>query len=165
VAKLPKPPREVPACCALDVLAPRFRAAVERMLVAMREAGYTPRVAETLRTPERQSFLYGFGRDYDDGRGVVTKAPTSDTSWHGYGLAVDVVCAKRGWSAPDEFWRCLGAAARDEGLEWGGGWKFRDLPHVQWGKPMALAPSARAVALRDEGGLPAVWRAVGAADA
>jgi hypothetical protein len=159
---LPKPPREISADRDLAKLAPRFRAAVERVLAEMRRAGFQPAVVEALRTPERQEYLFGFGRSYDDGRGVVTQASTADWSWHGYGLAVDIVCAKRAWDAPPEFWRALGAAARDEGLVWGGDWKMRDLPHVQWGAPMRQAPSARAPKLRDEGGLEAVWRAVGA---
>ena len=83
---LPLPPREVPMCRALDVLAPKFRAALEAVLAQLPDAI----VAETLRTPERQAYLYGFGRDYDDDRGIVTQAPTHLTSWHGYGLAADI---------------------------------------------------------------------------
>ena len=39
----------------------------------MADAGHNAKVFETLRTAERQEFLYGFGRQYDDGRGTVTK--------------------------------------------------------------------------------------------
>lgn len=160
---LPKPPAEVQRQRSLDTLAPRFRAAVERLLVEMRKAGFKPVVFEALRTDARQEFLYGFGRRYDDGRGRVTNAPNTDTTWHGYGLAVDIVDATCGHAAPAAFWNALGVAARDEGLVWGGDWKMRDLPHVQWGAPMRESPSARAVELREQGGLPAVWKVVGAA--
>jgi hypothetical protein len=164
VTKLPKPIGEVPRDRSLDGLAPKFRAAVERMLDKLHMAGFTPLVFETLRTPERQAYLYGFGRLYDDGRGIVTQAPNADTSWHGYGLAVDVVCARRGHDAPESFWFALGCAAREQGLVWGGDWPMRDKPHVQWGEPMRRSPSPNARALRDRGGLQLVWHAVQADD-
>lgn len=163
VTKLPAPPKEVQRLRSMDHLAPRFRAALERMLDEMRRAGFRPVVFETLRTKERQEYLHGFGRQYDDGRGVVTQADSVDWTWHGYGLAVDIVCADRGYDAPMSFWRALGAAAKDEGLVWGGAWHQVDLPHVQWGKPMRDRPTARAVALRAAGGNPMVWKEVGAA--
>lgn len=159
---LPKPPAEVPACNSPSVLAPRFRDAVQRMFVALRKAGYDPIIAESLRTPERQKFLFGFGRDYDDGRGIVTKAPDCDTSWHCFGLAVDVTSQSQGWDNP-AFFRALAAAARDEGLVCGDRWTHPDRPHVQWGSPMRVTPSDNAVKLRAAGGNEAVWRAVGAA--
>lgn len=162
--KLPPPPRAVPVCRDLAVLAPRFRVAVVRMLERMTARGLDPVVSETLRTSERQRFLYGFGRDYDDGRGVVTHSRDADETWHHYGLAVDIISARLAWDAPKSFWDALGAAARAEGLAWGGDWvSFRDLPHVQWGSPMRQSPSPRAPRLVAEGGLPAVWREVGAA--
>ena len=46
----------------------------------MKLRGLDAIVAETLRTDERQEFLYGFGRDYDDGRGIVTHSRAA-TSW------------------------------------------------------------------------------------
>lgn len=162
MTKLPKPPAEPERIASLDGLAPRFRAAVERMLAEMRAAGFKPVVYESLRTNERQAWLHGFGRTWDDGRGKVTQVATAEYGWHLYGLAVDIVCAKTGWDDP-KFFRALGAAAKDEGLEWGGSWPMRDMPHVQFGHPMRRSPSARAVELRRAGGNEAVWKAVGAA--
>lgn len=162
MSRLPKPPAEVPVCRELAVLAPRFRLALARALAEMHRLGFDPIVAETLRTPERQRFLYGFGRLYDDGRGIVTKAPTAEQSWHGYGLAADVISASRKWGASAAFWQTLRAAAEGEGLVSGAAWPMADKPHVQWGAPMRKSPSPRAAVLRDTQGIEALWREVGA---
>lgn len=160
---LPRPPlSEPPRIFALDGLAPRFRLAVEFILADVRRAGWACRVYESLRTNERQEYLYGFGREYDDGRGPVTKVPTADRGWHYYGLAVDIVQDDASpWVAPQGFWQAIGAAAERHGCAWGGRWPMVDLPHVQWGKARR-SPSARARILATTGGLPAVWREVGA---
>lgn len=158
---LPPPPPEVRVERSLDVCAPRFAAAVRLVIADMQALGMPVLVTETLRTAERQAFLFGFGREYDDGRGEVTRAPTHLTSWHGYGLAADLVHASRYWNATEAFWIQLGKCARARGLTWGGGWKVKDRPHVQWGR-CRTSPSAKARALLAAGGLPAVWEAVGA---
>lgn len=160
---LPKPPTpEPPRIATLDGLAPRFRTAVLAVLADMAAAGYHARIFESLRTNERQAWLYGFGRDYDDGRGPVTKAPTADAGWHYYGLAVDVVEADATpWTAPQSFWQTLGASGKAHGCAWGGTWKVMDLPHLQWGK-CRVSPSSRSLELYQAGGIEAVWRAVGA---
>lgn len=173
---LPKPPAEVPVRKDLDLLAPKLHKAVLQLLLRLTERGFDPIVFETFRDDARQRFLYGFGREYDDGRGVVTKAATADTTWHGFGLAVDIISRKHGWKAPDEFWTALGEECRKLGLCWGNDWdgdgvpvekdpdeKFGDRPHVQWGKPMRRYPSPLAKQIRDEHGLEALWRTVGAA--
>lgn len=172
MTRLPAPPAEVPVQRSLDGLAPQFRAAVEQVLAFMRERGHQPTVFETLRTDERQEFLYGFGRTYDDGRGIVTYSEAADDTWHKYGLAADIICAVRRWAATSKFWQDLGEACRKFGLLWGADWnnngrtddeRFIDRPHVQWGSGMRRSPSSRAVALQASGGNAAVWAAVGAA--
>lgn len=170
MSKLPLPPAEVPVQSSMDGLAPFFREAVERVVADLKAWDYTPRVFETLRTTERQAFLYGFGRTYDDGRGIVTHSQTADDTWHGYGLAADIICARLKWNAPLNFWHVLGTSARRHGLVWGGDWntdwsvsdeKFADRPHIQWGA-MRRSPSAKAVEIRTQGGLIAVWATVAA---
>lgn len=169
---LPAAPAEVPVIASMDALAPRFRAVVEQVLADLRAWGYTPRVFETLRTEGRQQFLYGFGRRYDDGRGIVTQSATSADTWHGYGLAVDIICATRRWDAPRDFWEVLGCSARRHGLVWGGDWngdwntadeRFSDRPHIQWGSGMRRSPSTNAVEIVTRGGLPGLWQTVNAA--
>lgn len=168
---LPKPPREIPVNASLDALAPLFWARIQLVCDDMRAWGYNPRVFETLRTDARQRFIYGFGREYDDGRGIVTHSQTSADTWHGFGLAADIICADRLWNAPVDFWYVLGTSARRHGLVWGGDWngdwssadeRFMDRPHIQWGN-MRRSPSANASAILARGTMADVWREVRAA--
>jgi peptidoglycan LD-endopeptidase CwlK len=151
------PPPEIPVDRSLDSLAPQFRAAVEAVLAELGDA----KVSEGMRTFERQSFLYGFGREYDDGRGIVTNAATNLLSWHGYGLAVDVVHQTKEWDAGDAWFRLLGDVAKAHGCHWGGDWHHPDKPHIQWGK-CKDSPSDEARSLYEGAGVEAVWDAVGA---
>ena len=126
--------------------------------------GHKVLVYETIRTEERQSFLYLFGREYDDpwphSRGIVTNARTAKNGWHFYGLAADIVENDQSpWDATPTFWNDLGSCARSRGLTWGGDWVQKDRPHVQWGK-CKKSPSEEAHRLYEEGGLEAVHRAV-----
>lgn len=159
---LPPPPPEPKADRTLSSLAPGFRRKVEAMLADMEVRGFDPMISEGFRSDERQAWLYGFGRDYDDGRGVVTNAPTGIHSYHRYGLAVDVISKSSEWNAPKRFWDAIGSAALRQGLSWGGLWtKFPDRPHVQF-SPMPQGPSSKAIELLASGGMEAVWREVDA---
>jgi hypothetical protein len=162
--KLPLPPREIPACSVVDGLAPKFLDKLQAVCTALVDAGWQPILRETTRSDERAAFLYGFGREYDDGRGVVTNAPNGLKTWHRFGLAADLGDRRyEPGSEPEGFWNALGAAASTHGLTWGGSWHFADKPHVQFGPPMRVSPSDDAARLLAEGGVEAVWRAVGAA--
>lgn len=166
---LPKPPTEVPVHRALTDLAPQFAEAVGRVCADLTAWGFDPWVFETLRTDERQRFLHGFGRRYDDGRGVVTHSETSADTWHGFGLAADIISRSMHWNASPWFWETLGLSARRHGLVWGADWnnngrtddeRFADRPHIQWGAPMRRSPSSRASQLLQAQGIEAVWREV-----
>jgi len=148
----------------LDGLAPGFRRKLDQLLRDMRLDGHRPLVFETGRTDARQAYLFGYGREWDDGRGVVTNSRTGATTWHGYGLAADLVCADHGHDATAAFWRSMDSHARYVGLEWGGLWaSFPDRPHVQW-SPMRRSPSPDvAQRLYAAGDIAEVWRLVGAA--
>ena len=126
-------PPEVPAVRTSLGSAPKFIAAIDQMLKAL-EGGLPEHPFEWLRTAARQSFLYGFGRDYDDGRGIVTSAKSSLYSHHGVGGGLDVVEKdKTPWNAPPSFWNDIGDAAEGTGLlKWGGRWRSPDLPHVYY---------------------------------
>lgn len=155
-------PPEPPIIKSLDGLAPGFRRKLAVVLARMEHDGYSPAVNETLRTNERQRWLYGMGRDYDDGRGIVTNAPDATSSWHNFGLAADICDGAHDWdSTPDDFWDALGQHARAEGLTWGGLWHHPDRPHVQWSCPgMYVTPSPHAADLQDRGGNALVWHAL-----
>lgn len=160
---LPRPPvPEPPRISSLEGLAPKFRYAVEHVLADVRAAGYRIKVFETIRTNERQKYLYGFGREYDDGRGPVTKVSHADLGWHFYGMAADLVeDDATPWTAPQSFWQTLGKAAEKHGCKWGGRWTTVDLPHIQFGK-CKTTPSAESRTLYAQGGRELLWRKVGA---
>lgn len=134
----------------IDTLAPKFRAALLFVLPDLADL-----VRETWRSDQRQRWLYGFGRQYDDDRGVVTNAPDDSASWHCFGLAVDLI------EPPGP---AVQGGLRGVNIALGMDWPtFKDYPHLQWGAPMRRSPSSRAMALYESGGFAAVWAEVGAA--
>ena len=154
-------PREPPREDSLSGCAPKFADAVIALLSDLTAQGFDPILYETLRTNERQTWLYGFGRDYDDDRGIVTHAETAEWEWHHYGVAADIISKGHGWNS-SSFFLALEAACSRHGLTSGAGWHQPDLPHVQFGK-CKPSPSGESRSLYESGGLQAVWTAVGAA--
>jgi hypothetical protein len=163
MTKLPLPPPEIPADVEMTKLAPLFAEKVFTLLANLNAKGRDPVVAEGFRSDARAAYLYGFGREYDDGRGVVTKAPDASKTWHRYGLAADIISKSKEWDAPDAFWSDLRDSAVDLGLVSGDDWTFKDRPHVQWNvSGMHVVPSDHAWQLLQSSGLDAVWREVNA---
>ena len=128
----------------LSHLVEPFHSSIRAALQDLRAQGWTPYVAETLRSPERQKLL------------VQQGLSRTMASLHLQGLAADVVDGRRVggyrvlWGATDPAWRlgsdleatralaartffaALGAACHAHGLTWGGDWaRFPDLAHVQ----------------------------------
>jgi peptidoglycan LD-endopeptidase CwlK len=161
MSTLPKPPRDVPMDRDLSKLAPGIRRRVEKVVKAMEARGHDPIVVEAFRTDARQTHLFGFGRKYDDGRGIVTKAPDASRTQHGYGLAVDIISRSKGYNAPAAFWAALAEEAERVGMAAGLRWKFKDSPHIQVGAPAPVSPTAQDRADRKAGNLRAVWARYG----
>ena len=158
-------PPEVPVQRDLNLLAPAFRAAVDRVLARL-AGGPIEWPFETLRTRARQDYLIGFGRDYDDGRGLVTGRltvmPLWWKSWHVFGLAIDLVEKDTTpWNAPESFWMEICTAGEAEGLVSGLRWPHPDRPHLQWGRCPTI-PTIEDTFLLRRAGLPAVWEKYGA---
>jgi peptidoglycan LD-endopeptidase CwlK len=103
------------------------------------------RFAFTLRTFAEQTALYAQGRTKPGAK--VTNAPAGQ-SYHNYGLAIDIVLLvdKDGngtyetasWETAKDFdadtiadWQEVVRIFAMHGWEWGGNWKFRDMPHFQ----------------------------------
>lgn len=175
MSALPKAPPTVWAARqnGLEGLAPKFRAALIAMCdQVFRETGARPLIFETLRTQKRQRYIWGYGRTWDDGRGIVTHSKDADESWHfeKYGLAADVIHPTLQWNAPQSWWKAVERAAEAHGLTSGADWDkndatretFVDRPHVQWGR-CRRSPSPRARRLVDDKGTAALWTEVGAA--
>lgn len=162
MTKLPPPPPEPAVVTSALNLAPAFRRKLANVLVTVASLGWRPVLVETLRSNERAVWLYGFGRTWDDGRGIVTNAPNALKTWHHFALAADI--GERRFpdgNAPDRFYLDLGHAAKAEGLTWGGDWHMRDNDHVQWFcDGMHVTPSDHAAELLEAGGVAAVWKAL-----
>lgn len=96
------------------------------------------RFLSTLRTFAEQDKLYQQGRT-TPGK-IVTNA-RAGTSYHNYGLAIDIVLIKDGkalWDIKTDFdgdgkadWIEVVQVFKNHGWEWGGNWKFTDYPHFQ----------------------------------
>jgi peptidoglycan L-alanyl-D-glutamate endopeptidase CwlK len=150
----------------LNLLAPKFKAAVELAIADCnaQNPSLEAMVYEGFRSQELQAIYYARGRTVIPPTHTVTNAPTSLFSWHGYGLAVDVVHRRFFWTPPEgEAWfRKVAAIFKQHGCSWGGDWKHADTPHFQWGR-CKPSPSDQARKLMATGGVQAVWQAVGAA--
>lgn len=147
----------------LGKLAPRFRKKVEESIAACRAQGLDAKVFEAYRSNELQMLYYQRGRTIIPPTHTVTNAKTNLYSWHGYGLAVDVVHRTDFWKpAGGEAWfRRVADIFKAHDCKWGGDWTRPDLPHMQWGR-CRPSPSDMARLLLRTDGLPAVWKAVGA---
>jgi hypothetical protein len=145
----------------VNKLAPKFRKAVLAAVASCVLRGLDVFVFETYRSPELQALYYARGRTIIPPEKPVTNARSNLYSWHGYGLAVDVISRSKGWDQPEDWWSAVAQEFEMEGCKWGGNWRQRDMPHQQFGacKP---SPSDRARELYRTGGLHAVWGAVGA---
>jgi hypothetical protein len=115
----------------LQTLDPSFRIKVELLLSKGLSEGLRPEIVESRRTEERQKELYEQGRT-TPGQ-IVTQTLKSK---HIDGLAIDIAqLDDKGnitYNASPGFWERMGDIGQELGLEWGGTWKNKDLPHFQW---------------------------------
>ena len=116
--------------------------------------GLVVEIVQGLRTFAEQDELYAQGRT-KPGQ-IVTQARGGESN-HNYGLAADLcpfINGKPNWNAPVSVWVAIGAAAMEQGLEWGGAWKkFLDKPHVQ----LPSITIKECASCHRTGGLEAVW--------
>jgi peptidoglycan L-alanyl-D-glutamate endopeptidase CwlK len=148
----------------LDRLAPAFKDAVVRAIEECRSAGLGAKVYEGFRSAQLQALYYQRGRTIFPPAKPVTNARTNLQSWHGFGLAVDVVHETLFWKPPKgaEWFKQVAAIFRKHGCNWGGEWKRPDPPHFQWGRCEA-SPSDGVRQLLEAEGLQAVWKRLEAA--
>ncbi len=147
----------------LGKLAPLFRAAVEDAIQRCHDAGLDAMVYEAYRSLELARLYYARGRTVRPPLTTVTNAPDNTYSWHGYGLAVDVISRSKGWDAGNDWFARVAEIFKACGCRWGGEWKSPDLPHFQWGR-CRPSPSDEARRLLATQGAAAVWAAVAAMD-
>ncbi len=119
----------------LSHVTPYLQTRVLKIFVILESKGWQPIVAEGVRTLKEQQ------KKIDQG---VSQLKNPKRSRHTTGDAVDIVDKRYGWEGPmsnlnHQFWKDLGKAAVEQGLEWGGNWKtFKDVAHVQ--VPRSIRP-------------------------
>ena len=145
----------------LSQLAPLFRKGVEDAIAECRRNGLDAIVYEAYRSQDLQANYFARGRTIRPPLYTVTNAPSNQYSWHGYGLAVDVISRARGWDAGEDWFKRVADIFKKHQCKWGGDWKQKDRPHFQWHLCKA-SPSDEARRLLNTSGIPAVWEAVGA---
>ncbi len=121
----------------LDGVHPTLTLKVQRIIAACHELGLEMAVTDGVRTTDQQQKLYAQGRTAPGNivtncDGVTTKS-NHQVKDDGFGHAVDLVFLVGGRPSWDKAlpWHILGAMAQQQGLTWGGSWKFLDLPHVE----------------------------------
>lgn len=103
---------------------PKLGEAAIKMIGMADSEGHVLRVSQGLRTFEEQNRLYAK-------RPRVTRAKGGQ-SYHNYGVAVDFVFYVKGRVTWDtRYYESIGKWASQAGLEWGGNWRFKDMPHCQ----------------------------------
>src|ERR1700744_2478015 len=127
----PKPDRD------LSKLAPKFHAAVQAALATCNDPkglNLSAMVYEGFRSLELQQIYYARGRTVIPPNKTVTNAPTNLLSWHGYGLAVDIVHQTLFWNPPggEAWFKTVSDVFKANSCSWGGDWKQADTPHMQW---------------------------------
>jgi RHS repeat-associated protein len=86
------------------------------------------RVAQGFRTYAEQDALYAQGRTAPGN--IVTKAKGGFSN-HNFGLAFDTVGITNGKLDYNLDWKSLSILGKSKGFEWGGDWKFKDMPHFE----------------------------------
>lgn len=93
-------------------------------------------VYATYRSSKFQDSLYAKGRT---AKGNIVTNAKGGQSYHNWRVAYDAAPlddnGKINWSTTGESgkrWRKMGEIGRSIGLEWGGDWKFVDMPHFQY---------------------------------
>ena len=148
-----------PPIIKVTALHPKVADSVSQMLSEARARKLSVDIHMGLRTAEQQDHLYALGRTLPGS--IVTNAP-GWSSWHNYGLAVDIVFKdeKGNWTWSDSCdWNGLGAVGKVFGFSWGGDWtRFPDMPHFQIIGKIPNVKEAKRILF--EQGLDALWALV-----
>jgi hypothetical protein len=138
----------------LNKLHPKVRG-IFRLFVedAERELGITLRITQGMRTIAEQNTLYAQGRDGNPGK-IVTNAK-GGSSYHNYGLAIDVLPIKGGQPDWNYDYSKLQPIAERHGIVWGGTFQsIIDKPHFELS--LGYKPSQLAGITKDKYGYPLV---------
>ena len=141
---------------------PVLAAKIRSMADTLAGEGITIRVTQGLRTWDEQAALYAQGRTIP-GKVVTNAEPGS--SYHNFGLAVDVVpmtALGPDWNVDHPAWKRIVEVGQSVGLVSGSLWRtFPDYPHFQLTGEFPETPSAEVRYVYDQGGVMVVWNATG----
>lgn len=121
-------------CRDINKLNPDAKLACQYLLEAAKKEGLNIIVTETLRTVERQQYLYAQGRTRPGS--IVTNCDgVKNKSIHQYGNAFDICQNIKGKEYDQKVLKRCGELGEKIGLEWGGRWTSPvDMPHFQLNK-------------------------------
>ena len=124
-------PARWPAEKKMSSMKPELAIKVRQVLATLSAKGFQPKVFYGWRSVTVQARLYAEGKSKV--KFSFHNAQLPDGTPNAY--AADIIDARYAWNAEAEssgFWKALGAAAKLQGLVWGGDWvSFRDWAHVQ----------------------------------
>jgi hypothetical protein len=154
-----KTPAEPPRQSGFSLLAPAYAIRLWLGIRAVNKAGLRVGLFESLRTNERQEWLWQQGRSRSGS--IVTNARTIWASWHGYGLAGDLAFLTQAndWYWPDTSdsrWEKVREVLKQFDLTTGLAWHSKDAPHVQPAK-LPATPTAAHRKILEERGIVALW--------
>jgi peptidoglycan LD-endopeptidase CwlK len=143
---------------------PALAAKVRSMAEMLALENINIRVVQSLRSWAEQAALYAEGRDAEgnvvDKSKVVTNAKAG-TSWHNYGLAVDVAPFDGDvpdWNSNHPAWKRIVAVGESVGLISGSNWRtFPDWPHFQLTGRYPESPDDAVRSVFQSSGIDAVW--------
>lgn len=125
----------------------RMRPKVERVLEALKNEGFQPKIVYAWRSVAKQLELVEAG--HSRVRFSFHNAQKKNGSPNAY--ATDIIDKRWAWSKAarqNGFWEALGKSAKNEGLYWGGDWiSFKDWAHIQF------YPNNMLVEVKKESGL------------
>jgi len=148
----------------LSEVHPMLAEKIRAMADALEAQGVSIRVTQGLRTWDEQAALYAKGRTAPGPK--VTNA-SAGTSWHNYGLAVDVVPMTPlgpDWNTSHPVWQAIITTGEAQGLVAGAKWRsFPDYPHFQLTGTLPVSPDEGVREAYEQGGVTGVWTAAGLA--
>jgi len=103
------------------------RPLAQNLLRLAADQGIQLKVVSAYRTPSQQEALLNSGKGVTNAGALL--------SYHNHRLAFDVVPTEYlslpDWNPTGPLWATVGSIGKSVGLEWGGDWKKKDLPHFQ----------------------------------
>lgn len=111
----------------INELQESVRPLAQNLLRLAADQGIQLKIVSAYRSPSEQQALK------DSGKGVTNAGAL--LSYHNHRLAFDVVPTEYislpDWNPAGPLWTKVGSIGKSVGLEWGGDWQKKDLPHFQ----------------------------------